>query len=81
MMVRQAVLKGKDPLKIIEDMEVIDKMGSLGLIFIFAHIRFLQNEYVQSIVGLLVCPFISVFLMCTLCLWSERIIHNCTFHP
>lgn len=27
MMVRQAVLKGKDPEKLIEDMEIIDKMG------------------------------------------------------
>lgn len=27
MMVRQAVLKGKDPEKLLEDMEIIDKMG------------------------------------------------------
>ena len=27
MMVRQAVLKGKDPMKLLEDMELIDKMG------------------------------------------------------
>ena len=27
MMVRQAVLKGKDPARILEDMEIIDKMG------------------------------------------------------
>ena len=27
MMVRQAVLKGKDPYKLLEDMELIDKMG------------------------------------------------------
>ena len=29
MMVRQAVLKGKDPLKLLEEMEVIDEMGEL----------------------------------------------------
>ena len=28
MMVRQAVLKGKDPFKLLEDVENIDKMGS-----------------------------------------------------
>ena len=27
MMVRQAVLKGKDPFKLLEEMEIIDKMG------------------------------------------------------
>lgn len=27
MMVRQAVLKGKDPVKLLEEMEIIDKMG------------------------------------------------------
>ena len=29
MMVRQAVLKGKDPLKLLEEMEVIDEMGEV----------------------------------------------------
>ncbi len=29
MMVRQAVLKGKDPFKLLEDVENIDKMGAL----------------------------------------------------
>lgn len=28
MMVRQAVLKGKDPFKLLEDVESIDKMGA-----------------------------------------------------
>ena len=27
MMVRQAVLKGKDPMKLLEEMEAIDRMG------------------------------------------------------
>jgi len=27
MMVRHAVLKGKDPLKLLEEMEIIDQMG------------------------------------------------------
>ncbi len=35
MMVRQAVLKGKDPYKLLEDMENIDKMGkSYGFLLI-----------------------------------------------
>ncbi len=29
MLVRQAVLKGKDPLKLLEEMEQIDSMGKL----------------------------------------------------
>ena len=29
MMVRQAVLKGKDPVKLLEEMEAIDRMGKL----------------------------------------------------
>lgn len=28
-MVRTAVLKGKDPLKLLEEMEIIDQMGKL----------------------------------------------------
>ena len=30
-MVRTAVLKGKDPFKILEEMEIIDKMGKILL--------------------------------------------------
>ena len=29
MMVRQAVLKGKDPSKLLEEMEIIDKIGKV----------------------------------------------------
>jgi hypothetical protein len=29
MLVRTAVLKGKDPLKLLEEMEIIDQMGKL----------------------------------------------------
>ena len=35
MMVRQAVLKGKDPLKLLEDMETIDKMGEWLFLLVF----------------------------------------------
>ena len=30
-MVRMAVLKGKDPLKLIEEMDAIDEMGNLSI--------------------------------------------------
>ena len=29
MMVRTAVLKGKDPMKLLEEMEIIDRMGKI----------------------------------------------------
>ncbi len=35
MLVRQAVLKGKDPFKLLEDMENIDKMGMMLLVYSF----------------------------------------------
>ena len=34
MMVRQAVLKGKDPFKLLEDVESIDKMGAYCFTYI-----------------------------------------------
>ena len=50
MMVRTAVLKGKDPLKILEDMEIIDKMG----------IHFFT---VVSVLGCNVCVLKQTFLL------------------
>lgn len=36
MMVRQAVLKGKDPLKLLQEMESIDRMGTfISLIVLY----------------------------------------------
>ena len=38
MLVRTAVLKGKDPMKLLEEMEIIDQMGKSGFLTIFTHL-------------------------------------------
>lgn len=45
-MVRAAVLKGKDPAQLIEEMEKIDEMGEYRLFinrFLFEHSKFLES--------------------------------------
>ena len=45
MLVRQAVLKGKDPFKLLEDMENIDKMGMMLLVYCFN----MQSKFAYSL--------------------------------